>query len=111
MTIQSSQVEPWFLEIMPTPITIAPFQKRDLYGVSTWGNPVSYSCHVQYKQRVFVDAGGKQRTARGRAYLPGVYPVSTDDQITLDDGSQPVILNVETQYDDQGPHHTVVHFE
>jgi hypothetical protein len=52
---------------------------------------------------------GREVVEDGRFYLYGVFPVTTDYKIRLDDGSEPVIIAVDTPYDQNGAHHTVVH--
>jgi len=113
---------------IPPVTTVAPV--LDIYGrhanplpsgatntsAAVWGEPVTYKCRLEYSEQVIVDAQGRERVSKGRAYLMGVFPeITTESRVTVDDVQpalrHPVLINVTTDNDQYGPQNTTLHFE
>jgi len=96
--------------LMAQTVTIAPFSGTSAYGATTYGAAVSYGARVIYKSKLIRTPDGAEKVARGQVWLATVNAISVQDQITLPDGTTPVILTVEQIPDENGPHHTKVYF-
>jgi len=83
----------------------------DKYGKRSFTASASVSACAHYVSETVLrrSADGREVVEDGRFYLYGIYPVTTDYKIRLDDGSEPIIVAVDTPYDQNGAHHTVVH--
>ena len=102
-----------------TTVTIAPVQRRadgsiirDRDGNVLYGTPVTVNALVILQQENVVDTAGQTQLARGHATLSTPNPaVSTDDQLTLPDGTQPRITGItaDLSTDPMGP--TTVYFQ
>ena len=100
-----------FDELMNDTVTIQPRSSTNSYGQRTWGSSTSYTGRVSFQTRLMRGADGRERVSSGRVYLRGAYAISTDAKLTLPSGATPVISSVETFSDEDGAHHTTVHFE
>ncbi len=100
-----------FLDCMPSSITREPFLSHDRYGERTFGAGAAIQCRVQEKIERVTIPSGEEVLARGRVYLGAIVGVSTEDKITLPDGTTPEILSVMKVNDEEGPHHEVIIFK
>lgn len=101
-------IEPELEELYSSIITLEPATTRDAFGKRAYGTPQEWKAHIQYKFETAVDPAGNQVPSAGRIYLYGVAEVSIDDRITLPDGAHPTLVGIEQEYDENGPHHTVL---
>lgn len=104
-------IESDFDEMMNDTVTIQARSSTNSYGQRTWGSTTSYNGRVSYQTRLMRGADGRERVSSGRVYMNGAYAISTDAKLTLPSGATPVISSVETFTDQNGDHHTTVHFE
>tara|TARA_Y100000310_G_scaffold212376_1_gene213215 strand:+ start:3177 stop:3503 length:327 start_codon:yes stop_codon:yes gene_type:complete len=106
-------IHPDFLSLMPDTIQLYKKSGQDLYNKPTWAT--SYTEHrgrVQYKKDVVRNDQGDTVMERGRIWLyDGDTDIDEDDKILLPDGTWPMIVAVDMQRDEDGPHHIVVHFQ
>ena len=84
---------------------------RDVYGKRTGGTAVSFKCHVKYNRREAYSPDGHLVILGGTVIMDDVYNIGKAAILTLPDGSTPKIINVQTFFDEVGPHHTTVDFE
>lgn len=106
MTIESE-----YLALMPSTVTVYAKSSRDAYGKASFsGTGTSLRCRIQMDKKVTTDAENRTVTQDGTIYVYGTTTVSTDDRLVLPDGSDKLILSVETRNDESGPHHTVIRF-
>jgi hypothetical protein len=102
-------IESDFLELFSETVTLFPPASVDKYGKRTFSaSGVTASAHLVSEVSLTRDGDGREVTEIGRVYLYGTPTVTTDYRILLGDGSSPVIIGVDTPYDQNGPHHTVV---
>lgn len=104
-------LEPQFRELFSEQITLLPPVALDKYGKRTHVAASAGSvvpAHIVSEVQLSRDAEGRDVTETGRAYLYGVYPVTTDFLIVLPNGASPVIIGVDVPHDENGPHHTVI---
>lgn len=104
--------DPAFLELMTQQVKLSEPTSVDVYGRRTMGDPSApVPCHIVERQGVVRDQDGNEVGESGRVYLAGVYDVAPNETVlTLPSGETPVIVAVSTHYDEDGPHHTVVHY-
>lgn len=99
-----------FADMMPSSISIRP-----LTGYSgtapTYGTAVTYQGRISMRARNIIGRDGQTVVSRGRAWLDTVAAITVNDLVTLPDGSQPVLLAVNLQYDESGPAYTQVDFQ
>lgn len=103
-----------FREMFSQTVTLFPpatSASIDKYGKRSFAASASVSACAHYVSETVLsrDEMGREVVEDGRFYLYGVFPVTTDYKIRLDDGSEPVIIAVDTPFDQNGAHHTVVH--
>jgi hypothetical protein len=102
-------IESDFRELFSETVTLFPPSSVDKYGKRTFSaSGVSACAHLVSEVSLTRDGDGREVTEIGRVYLYGTPTVNTDYRILLGDGSSPVIIGVDTPYDQNGPHHTVV---
>jgi hypothetical protein len=97
--------------LMPTTATFQNVSSRDVYGTRTGGTVVTFKCHIKYNRREAYQPDGSVVTFGGTVYMDDVYNVDKAAILNLPDGTKPKILNVQTFYDEVGPHHTTLDFE
>ncbi len=105
-------LDPELVALMVDTITVAPATGRTASGTATFGAPVSLTCKVDWKRQVYPSATGRDVVGRGIVYLPAVHPeITTEDRVTLPDGSSPPLLGVQTFDDEAGPCYTTLIFQ
>jgi len=97
-------------DMMPNTITVQAKSGVDAYNKPTYATGTSYSARVVYKNKITVDAIGREVTARGVIYVAATGAISPEDKITLPDSSTPQIISVERFPDENGAHHNQVYF-
>lgn len=98
-------------DLMIESISVAAVASKDAYGKRTWGSPSTISnCRVQTGDHKILDSLGQEKVANGRIYVPGAPTLTLNDKITLPDGSSPPILSIERFGDENGSHHSVIHY-
>ena len=99
-----------FAELMVQTVTTYPVTARDMYGKRTFGAGVDWACHLQFRMHRVRAGNGQEVQADGTAYVYGVVTgVSVDDIITVN-GESTQVLYLVTRYDEDGPHHSEIHF-
>lgn len=103
-----------FREMFSQTVTLFPPASSgsiDKYGKRSFTASASVSACAHYVSETVLtrDEMGREVVEDGRFYLYGVFPVTTDYKLRLDDGSEPIIIAVDTPFDQNGAHHTVVH--
>jgi len=98
-------------ELMVTSASYEDVTSRNVYGARTGGTAVSFKCHIKFDRREAYTSDGQLVTFGGTVYMDGIYNVSKGAILNLPDGTHPKILNVQTFYDEVGPHHTTIDFE
>jgi len=98
-------------ELMVTSASYEDVTSRNVYGARTGGTAVSFMCHIKFDRREAYTSDGQLVTFGGTVYMDGIYNVSKGAILNLPDGTHPKILNVQTFYDEVGPHHTTIDFE
>lgn len=104
---------PDLLEMCRQTVTIEPFVSESATGVITFGTPVSYDpnlpthgTRVTFRPRRIRTPNGEELVARAEVWLDaagGVFPaVAQRDRVTLPDGTQPPILNIDQVVDENG---------
>jgi hypothetical protein len=103
-------IERNFRELFSQSVTLFPSASIDKYGKRGFTASASVSACAHYVSETVLtrDEMGREVVEDGRFYLYGDFPVTTDYKIRLEDGTEPVIVGVDTPHDQNGPHHTVV---
>jgi hypothetical protein len=127
-------IEVEFVELMQDLVTVAKVTGNDRYGNRTFAPLVTYIARVQAEVQEIRDVEGNVAISSATVYAvpttpsnPGVYGAvfrggqwwlvtpftaantpGPQDQITLPDGTKPLILRVSTETDETGPHHLVI---
>lgn len=104
-------LQPALAALMIDTVTVAPAATTDAYGRTNHDAPLTYTgVRVRPSKHRVTDRDGKDHVATGLVYLPGHPEIGLDDLLTLPDGSVPVLLSMDRVSDEQGPHHTVLHY-
>lgn len=103
-------VSDW-LDLMPATITYSASTGRNSEGLPIQGATASYRARVNRKSvRTTNRFSGQDEIAAGQVWIAAVLSPTIDDQITLPDGTTPVIVNWDVISDESGSHHTVIFF-
>lgn len=98
-------------DLMPDSVVWSPFVSRDQFGAPTYGTPTTLRARVVRKHRLVRDISGQQVVSTAQAWIiSGDSEIGSTDQVTLPDGTTPVIAAVERQGDEVGGRHTKVMF-
>lgn len=98
-----------FLEFLQQTVIIEPWTGQNVYAEATYGPGANYSARVQQKVKMIRNAQGQEVVSTAQVYLDGSVSVTTEDRITLSDGTQPLIQAVTSPPDETGAvHHKVV---
>ena len=65
-----TSIEPAFLELMPSTVTINSVSSTNEYGIRTFGSSTTVSCRIQKSSRLVITEDGKQVPEEGRVYCP-----------------------------------------
>lgn len=102
-------IEPEYRELFSESVTLYPPVSTDKYGRRSFSASGSVvPAHLVAETLVTRSPDGRDVVETGKVYLYGDWNVTTDHSIRLADGSSPVILGVDTPYDQNGWHHTIV---
>jgi hypothetical protein len=78
------------------------------HGEAAFAAPIQAFCAVEYVTREIRTKDGRTRIASTRITLDGLYGTTPEDRLTLSDGRQPVILEVNRLVDEIGPSFEVI---
>ena len=98
-------------DIMGQSVTIYKATGMDGYGKRTYATSgtVYSPARVQMQNKLVRDPQGREIILVGVVYVLGNCNVAIGDKIVLPDGTSPVIVDVNTEYDiDMTVHHTVI---
>ena len=101
-----------FDDLMKSTVTVQHFTGYDNYGASAFGAAVSYKARIVYEPKRVLAQNGQEAISSVQVWISGSTSPSMNvkDQITLPNGTQPVILRLDQVYDESGTeHHTKVH--
>lgn len=101
-------LESEFAELMGETVTLKAPATVDKYGKRTWSVSQSFTARVQPVNEMSRDSLGREVLAKGRVYVYGSPAVTPEWQLTLGDGSTPVIISAYRVRDEDGPHHTLI---
>lgn len=104
-------IESNYRELFSETVVLYPQVSRDKYGKRTHVTAslaASVPAHIVGETKMTLDVEGREVVETGKVYLYGDWPVTTDYLIVLPNGASPVIIGVDTPYDQNGAHHTVV---
>lgn len=100
-----------FLELMPSTVSLRSATGSDEYGNPTLGSIQTFRARVVYRlKRISTRTGATDVLSHGEVWLAGNPTLTERDEITLPDGTKPIILNWEQFPDEAGEHHTKVYF-
>ncbi len=103
-------IEPEYRELFSESVVLYPPAVTDKYGKRTFTASASavVPAHLVAETVLTRSPDGRDVVETGKVYLYGEITVTTDYKIVLADGASPVILGVDTPYDQNGWHHTVL---
>ena len=95
-----------FFNTLNQSITITPYTGVDEDGEVSFGNDVTYNrCRVTYQTRTFRAASDSVEVLGSQIYVWTEDEISSDDKLTLSDGTSPEILSVIRVHDDDGTYY------
>ena len=104
-------IEPEYRELFSESVTLYPKARMDKYGRRSHAASASIQvpAHIVGETKLVRTTDGREVVQTGNVYLYGYFPnIDTDYLIVLPDGSSPVVIMVDTPFDEVGGHHTVV---
>lgn len=100
-----------FRDLMTQQVSVRTFTGRTDEGVPVYSATNTYLCRVNLQMKNIIGKDGQMVTARGTAWLDTASPISTNDEVTLPDGSIAVLLLVNQESDENGPAYTGLIFQ
>jgi hypothetical protein len=100
-----------FRDSMTETVQLAARTGSDGYGKPTYGSNVASVARIERRPKMIRDADGTEKVSMARLYCP---PATVAEnafgfyRLTMPDGTIPVVLRVDLERDDDGPHHVVV---
>jgi hypothetical protein len=80
-------------------VTIAPFSSYDDYGSPTHGADATYSGRYLQQNEMVRITDGEEKISTGQLYVDNDYSPNLLDKVTLADGSNPKILQIQESKD------------
>lgn len=105
--------DPDLLELMTDTVVVHPRARADEYGKrAPGGDPYPIACHIEGgAHEVSGGQGGSVTHAAGLATLAGYHPtILTSWEVEVPGHGRVPILGVDHVSDEDGPHHTTVHY-
>lgn len=101
-------IDPEWLDLMGTEVQVLASAGIDGYGQRSYKAPQPVRCHIKGKAVEVTGPDGTVVTGAGEVWLDDHYPdITTSDRITLPNGGGTKgIVEAQTVYDENGPHHT-----
>lgn len=94
-------ISPW-LDMMNNQVVVEPLTSRNAYGVASYGSATPYAARTNNSIRRIMNKDGEQVVSRGGAIVASPVDIPIDSRITLDDGSQPLLLASNSEPDEDG---------
>lgn len=101
-------IEPEYRDLFSETVTIFSASAVDAYGKISYGASVSVPAHLVAETKLTVTPDGREVVETGKVYLYGQVTMNTDSRIVLADGTSPLVIGVDSPFDNVGWHHTVV---
>ena len=102
-------IETDFLDMMPSTVTVYAKASTDAYGkLSFSATGTGTRCRIQPRSEVVTTENMREVVTKGTIIFYGVPSITTESKIVLPDGTIPLIVSVQTHYDESGTHHTTV---
>lgn len=89
-------------DLLNQTVTVAPWISNDPKGRPVYGPAVSYRARVQSNPKIVFNPSGQNVHYAGIVYVEVSAVIDIKSQITLPDGSQPIIADVRPAYDRDG---------
>lgn len=103
--------DPEFDELMTDTVTLHPRGRANEYGVRPPGAPFDLRGHLMGGAHEVAGSGGASTVAAGQIILAGYYPaIQPEWKIAVPGEGLVPILGIEHVSDDDGPHHSTVHY-
>jgi hypothetical protein len=99
-----------FADLMPHTVVVRKQTSLDKYGVAARGAATTVQGRVVQTPKMVRLDDGREVVSSAHFYTAGPAGILTTDEITLPDGSTPVIMRVDHYPDEDGSHHEVVWF-
>lgn len=100
-----------FTDLMTQTITVQPFLGRNSEGVPSYGAATTYKCRINYEDDNIIGGNGQLVAVRGQAWLDTIAPIATVDRVIFPDGTEPLLVKVNQESDENGPAYTSFRFQ
>jgi hypothetical protein len=102
-------IESQFRELFSESASFYAESTVDKYGKRSFSaSPIVAAAHLVTETELSRTPDGREVVETGRLYLYGEVDVTVDHKVRLQNGAEPIVIAVDTPYDQNGPHHTVV---
>lgn len=102
-------IEAAYADLFSESVTLYPPASVDAYGKRTFAaSGVTVAAHYVAEEALLRSEDGRDVIVKGTFYLYGTPTVTNDYRLVLDDGTEPIIISVDTPHDENGAHHTVI---
>jgi hypothetical protein len=87
-------IDPALQALAPHTVNIANRTGVDAFNKPTYSADVEYDCLIEYKPRMVRTMAGQEKVSGAAIYLTSAPGITTDDRVTLPDGTKPQILSI-----------------
>jgi len=94
-----------FLDLMPLTIQVSHLASVNSYNEATYSSPVEYRARLEPTRRFLRGPEGTEQLVSARLIVDAQGELVESDRVTLPDGTQPLVVSVTTEYDENGIHH------
>jgi hypothetical protein len=102
-------LDPQLLELLTQTVTVEPFNVRKGDGSPVFGSPVTYQARVVNSVRSFYHDGQVDLVNWASIYLNYTPSITSEDRVTLPDGTQPIVQSVNSSPDEFGGYATIIY--
>ena len=105
-------LEPALKAMLVDTVAHAAYTGQDAYGKPTHAAPVNRPARIEYQVSAVATPAGQARTSTTVVFFDSDVPIGLKDKLTLPDGSEPAIQEIQSPRHAEAParihHHKVV---
>jgi len=94
--------------LMPSTVGIELPMSRDAYSKVRWGDRIDYRCRVELRRSLVRDVDGREVVSSTTIFLATATLITHEARVTLEDGTHPSIVAIESVQDEDGSYVTKI---
>ena len=111
------------LDLFPDQMSVEPYVSANAYGDKTYGPSFDVTCRITGRMKMVRGMDGQEHVTNIQVIVAGDYFITPEDRVTLPveysthpqdptdlAARRPPVLAVDTEHDENGPHHQTLYF-